>query len=162
MHAASLGLVRSTWQRQSPPFPRCYILRLSAQASYNHLSTRLGPKAILRQWTPTSATPSWSQCRNTCNNKSQVSVVFIMAAVPGLWHTCGYLTEAHKVQCYSRWCWLALAVHFLTQSSPFPSYTGEVSLSTDTQQYQGFVVISARPGERWTFHSPPPITTQLD
>ena len=120
MHAASSG-ARAKYVTTTKLFSICYISKLSAQASSNHLSMRLGPKAILCQWTQTSATPSWSQCRNSSNKKSQVSVVFIMTAVLGLLHTCGYLTEAHKVQCYSRWCWLALAVRFLTQSSHFPS-----------------------------------------
>ena len=52
-----------------------YVLsRLSVQASYHHLSTQLGLKVILRQWTPRSAPPSRPQCWNThSSNKSQVS-----------------------------------------------------------------------------------------
>ena len=91
MHAAISGpWARAKHVTTTKPAVSYVLSRLSAQASYHHLSTQLGLKVIPRQWTPRSAPPSRPQCWNTRSNKSQVSVAFVTAAAPGLWHTCGY------------------------------------------------------------------------
>ena len=123
MHAASSG-ARAKHVTTTKSATSYMLSRLSAQASYHHLLMRLGLKVILRQWTLRSAPPSWPQCWNTRSNKSQVSVAFVTGAAPGLWHTCGYLMEAHEVQCHSRWCWLAVAALFCIQEEPGPGVGG--------------------------------------
>ena len=86
-----------------------YVLsRLSAQASYHHPSTRLGPKVILYQWALRLAPPSQPEGTPAATT-ARLVLLFIIAAAPRLWRRCGYHTEVRKVLCYSQWCWLAIA-----------------------------------------------------
>ena len=57
MHAAISGpWARAKHVTTTKPAVSYVLSRLSAQASYHHLSTRLGLKVIPRQWTPEIST----------------------------------------------------------------------------------------------------------
>ena len=57
MHAVNSG-AHAKHVTMAKPAVSYVLSRLSTQASYHHLSTRLGLKVILHQWTPRSALPS--------------------------------------------------------------------------------------------------------